>query len=66
MAITITKKFQRQETSHAAPFGNAWLQTYTFETNSSGYFLNSDTPGAAVWQWRCGSVRHSAGRSSSP
>lgn len=48
MAITITKKFQRQETSHAAPFGNAWRQTYTFETNSSGYFLNSDTPGAAV------------------
>lgn len=40
---TITKRFQRQEVSHAGVFGNVWLQTYTFETNSSGVFVRSDT-----------------------
>lgn len=45
---TITKKSLRQEVSHAGSFGNAWRQIYTFETNASGYFINSDTPAAAV------------------
>lgn len=40
---TITKRFLRQEVSHAGAFGNAWRQTYTFETNSSGVFVGSDT-----------------------
>lgn len=45
---TITKKNLRNERSHAGAFGNRWSQIYTFETNSSGYILDSDTPAAAV------------------
>ncbi len=39
---TVTKKSLRQEVSHAGAFGNRWSQIYTFETNSSGIFVNSD------------------------
>lgn len=39
---TVTKKSLRQEVSHAGAFGNLWSQIYTFETNSSGIFVNSD------------------------
>ena len=39
---TVTKKSLRHEVSHAGAFGNRWSQTYTFETNSSGIFVNSD------------------------
>lgn len=39
---TVTKKFLRQEQSHAGAFGNRWAQTYSFETNASGVFVNSD------------------------
>jgi len=45
---TITKKNLRNERSHAGAFGNRWSQIYSFDTNSSGYFLDSDTPAAAV------------------
>lgn len=45
---TVTKKNLRNERSHAGAFGNDWSQIYSFETNSSGYILDSDTPGAAV------------------
>ena len=45
---TITKKNLRNERSHAGAFGNRWSQVYSFETNASGYFVNSDTPAAAV------------------
>ena len=39
---TVTKKSLRHEVSHAGAFGNRWSQIYTFETNSSGIFVNSD------------------------
>lgn len=39
---TVTKKFLPQERSHASWAGNRWGQVYTFETNSSGIFVNSD------------------------
>ncbi len=45
---TITKKFLPQERSHAGAFGNEWVKTYGFATNSSGYIVDSDTPAAAV------------------
>lgn len=45
---TITKKNLRNERSHAGAFGNRWSQTYTFDTNASGYFVDSDLPGAVV------------------
>ena len=45
---TITKKNLRNERSHAGAFGNRWSQIYTFDTNSSGYFVDSDLPGAVV------------------
>ena len=45
---TITKKNLRNERSHAGAFGNRWSQIYSFDTNSSGYFVDSDLPGAVV------------------
>ena len=45
---TITKKNLRNERSHAGAFGNAWSQIYGFQTNASGYIVDSDTPAAAV------------------
>ncbi len=39
---TITKKFLGQERSHTGVFGNGWKQNYSFETNASGVFVNSN------------------------
>lgn len=39
---TVTKKFLPQERVHTGVFGNAWRGVYTFETNASGVFVNSN------------------------
>jgi len=39
---TVTKKNVRQQRSHAAPYGNKWVEKYHFETNASGIFVDSD------------------------
>jgi len=44
----VTKKNVRQQRSHAAPYGNKWVEKYHFETNASGVFLDSDKATAVV------------------
>lgn len=46
---TITKKNIKHLAQHGGvPYGNMTGLHFTFETNSSGYYLDSDTPAAAV------------------
>lgn len=45
---TITKKKVLQEPQWGDSCGNKWARKFTFETNSSGYFVNSDAPATAV------------------
>jgi hypothetical protein len=39
---TVTKKFLPQERSNAQPAGNTWSQIYSWSTNSSGVFVDSN------------------------
>lgn len=45
---TITKLKVRNEPQWGDACGNAWAGKFRFETNASGYFVNSDVPAAAV------------------
>lgn len=45
---TVTKKGIEQLKVHTAPYGNAWRGVYTFETNSSGVFVDSDQTTAVI------------------
>lgn len=39
---TVTKKGVRNERQYAAPQGNAFKKVFSFETNASGVYVNSD------------------------
>lgn len=43
---TITKKNVRNLQQYAAPHGNAWKDRFTFSTNASGVFVDSDVAAA--------------------
>lgn len=43
---TITKKNVRKLQQYAAPQGNAWKDRFTFATNASGVFVDSDVAAA--------------------
>jgi hypothetical protein len=45
---TVTKNGIEQLKVHTAPYGNAWNNKYTFETNSSGVFVDSDKKTAVI------------------
>ena len=45
---TVTKKGIEQLKVHTAPYGNSWVNKYTFETNSSGVFVDSDQTTAVI------------------
>lgn len=45
---TITKLKVRNEPQWGDACGNAWSGKFRFETNASGYYVNSDTPATAV------------------
>lgn len=42
MATVTKKRVKHTNAGVSAPYGNGWSQTYTFETNSSGVFVDSD------------------------
>jgi hypothetical protein len=46
--VTVTKKGIEQLKVHTAPYGNAWVGKYTFSTNSSGVFVDSDQTTAVI------------------
>lgn len=45
---TISKNRITREPQWGSPNGNGWRKRYRFETNASGYFVDSDTPSTAV------------------
>lgn len=48
MATITKKKIAQQNQFGGTPYGNATKLPFRFETNASGYYLDSDTPAAAV------------------
>lgn len=48
MATITKKKILNQNQHGGVPYGNLTRLSFRFQTNASGYFLDSDTPAAAV------------------
>ena len=48
MANITVKNIKRKSVFTAAPYGNAWAEIFTFQTNASGVFVDSDTTTAVV------------------
>ena len=45
---TVTKNAIKHDVIQSGPYGNAWRNVYTFQTNSSGVMTNSDQTTAVV------------------
>lgn len=44
----VTKKYVRKEQQFSGPDGNAWKKNFTFATNASGVFVDSDQATAVI------------------